>query len=105
CDGILRLGVVWFEESPRHLWEIWDVVNQADICLVIATSFTVHSAVGFAYEVSQHGGKVAVFNLDRSEGDDQTSFLFLGPCEETFPDVLFSRVQIVIAGDNIILHE
>ncbi len=29
--------------------------------------------------------KVAVFNLDRSAGDEQADFLFLGPCEETLP--------------------
>ena len=31
------------------------------------------------------GGTVAVFNLDRSQGDDEADFLFLGPCEETLP--------------------
>ncbi|KAK0450996.1 sirtuin 5 [Armillaria borealis] len=64
CDGSLRPGVVWFEESPRHLRGIWDAVDQADMCLVIGTSST--PAAGFAYEVSQHGGKVAVFNVNRS---------------------------------------
>ncbi|KAK0240013.1 sirtuin 5, partial [Armillaria nabsnona] len=90
CDGLLRPGVVWFEESPRHLREVWDAVDQADMCLVIGTSSTVQPATGFAYEVSHHGGKVAVFNLNRSEGDDQADFLFLGPCEETLPGILFS---------------
>ncbi|PBK78283.1 DHS-like NAD/FAD-binding domain-containing protein [Armillaria solidipes] len=75
-DGLLRPGVVWFEESPRHLRDfgiLWTKLIS-----------------GFAYEVSQHGGKVVVFNLNRSEGDDQADFLFLGPCEETLPGILFS---------------
>ena len=35
-----------------------------------------------------NGGKVAVFNLARSDGDDKADFLFLGPAEETLPEAL-----------------
>lgn len=42
CDELLRPGFVWFEESPRHLREIWDAVDQADMYLVIGTSSTVN---------------------------------------------------------------
>lgn len=45
-------------------------------------------AAAFAEDVQEHGGKVAVFNLARSNGDDYADFLFLGPCEETLPDAL-----------------
>jgi len=31
---------------------------------------------------------VAVFNLERSKGDDQADFLFLGPCEDILPKAL-----------------
>ena len=47
--------------------------------------FKVYPAAGFAKTVKQRGGKVAVFNLERSKGDDEMDFLFLGPCEETIP--------------------
>ena len=46
-------------------------------------------AASFAYDVSEHGGIVAVFNLERSEGDERADFLFLGPCEESLPRVFF----------------
>ena len=52
----------------------------------------VQPAAGFAYEVKNHGGKVAVFNLKWApdpEFDLEPDFLFLGPCEETLPKVLF----------------
>lgn len=29
-----------------------------------------------------------MFNLERSFGDDNADFLFLGPCEETLPEAL-----------------
>lgn len=38
--------------------------------------------------VRVNGGRVAVFNLDRSQGDKYADFLFLGPCEETLPSAL-----------------
>ena len=38
--------------------------------------------------MKQNGGKVAVFNLDRSNGDDDADFLFIGPCEEPLPEAL-----------------
>ena len=41
------------------------------------------------YEVAEHGGKVAVFNTERVEGDERSDFIFLGPCEETLPRALF----------------
>ena len=45
-------------------------------------------AAGYADEVMNNGGKVAVFNLDRSNGDDDADFLFLGPAEEKLPEAL-----------------
>ena len=48
----------------------------------------VYPAAGYAAEVMDHGGKVAVFNLERSEGDEDANFLFLGPCETTLPEAL-----------------
>ena len=45
-------------------------------------------AAGYAEEVQSHGGKVAVFNLDRSNGDEEADFLFLGPAEDKLPEAL-----------------
>ena len=39
-------------------------------------------------EVKARGGKVAIFNVERSNGDEIADFLFLGPCEETIPEAL-----------------
>ena len=41
CSGLLRPGVVWFEEVPHRLHEINKIVETADLCLVIGTSMTV----------------------------------------------------------------
>jgi len=63
-------------------------VDKADLCLVVGTSSTVYPAAMYASIVASNGGKVAVFNLDRSDGDVDGDFLFLGPCEETLPAAL-----------------
>lgn len=113
CGGLLRPGIVWFGETPHDIRKIWSVVDEADMCLVIGTSSTViffmaglilnaadvghvsqvQPAAGFAYEVSDRGGTVAVFNIEDTTSDSEIGkpdFLFLGPCEDTLPKVLFN---------------
>jgi NAD-dependent deacetylase sirtuin 5 len=41
CNGLARPGVVWFGEMPHRLDEIDDLVEHADLCLVIGTSAVV----------------------------------------------------------------
>jgi len=88
CGSLARPGVVWFGEALPEVVEIESLVEKADLCLVVGTSSTVYPAAGYASGVQENGGKVAVFNLDRSSGDEDADFLFLGPCEETLPQAL-----------------
>lgn len=90
CGGLLRPDVVWFGEVPYHMKDIDQIVRNADLAIVVGTSSTVYPAAGYAFEVAGHGGKVAVFNLDRSDGDSEADYLFLGPCAETLPQILAS---------------
>ena len=41
CGALARPGVVWFGEVPHKLLVIDDLVEEADLCLVIGTSSTV----------------------------------------------------------------
>ncbi|RDX53174.1 DHS-like NAD/FAD-binding domain-containing protein [Lentinus brumalis] len=88
CGSLARPGVVWFGEIPWHLREIDVEVRKADLCIVVGTSSKVYPAAGYASEVQARGGKVAVFNVDRSDGDQRADFLFLGPSESTLPKAL-----------------
>ncbi|THH33704.1 hypothetical protein EUX98_g394 [Antrodiella citrinella] len=65
CGALARPGVVWFEEVPRYMDKIDDLVEKADLCIVVGTSSTVQPAASYASEVQEYGGKVAVFNLER----------------------------------------
>lgn len=54
----------------------------------------VRPASTYAYRVQRREGKVAVFNLEPSEGDDRADFVFQGPCEtqlaRVFPELATS---------------
>jgi len=88
CGELARPGVVWFGEEPRHIPVIQELVDQATLCLVVGTSSTVYPAASYQRMVRKNGGKVAVFNMERSAKDEEADFLFLGPCEETIPQAL-----------------
>ncbi|KAG8848541.1 hypothetical protein FRB96_001068 [Tulasnella sp. 330] len=88
CGGLLRPAVVWFGEAPEFLDEIDDRLKSCDLILVVGTSSTVTPASTFAKTVQDGGGKIAIFNLERSKGDKRADFLFLGPCADTLPDAL-----------------
>ena len=49
CGGLLRPGVVWFEEIPHHLEEINEIVDKADLALVVGTSSVVRT---YAYAIT-----------------------------------------------------
>ncbi|KAG8740588.1 hypothetical protein FRC10_004125 [Ceratobasidium sp. 414] len=87
CGGLLRPGVVWFGEVPEQQGEIMRILNWADVLIVVGTSSLVYPAATYAGTVKDHGGKVAVFNTEPSKGDRDADFLFLGPCEQTLPEV------------------
>ncbi|KAG8985204.1 hypothetical protein FRB94_008246 [Tulasnella sp. JGI-2019a] len=88
CGGLLRPAVVWFGEMPEFMDEIEKRLEGCDLILVVGTSSTVSPASEFAGDVRRRGGKVAIFNLERSTGDKKADFLFLGPCAETLPNAL-----------------
>jgi hypothetical protein len=53
---------------PRYLDQIDGILSKCQLLIVVGTSSTVYPAAGFADRVQSRGGKVAVFNLDRSSG-------------------------------------
>lgn len=48
----------------------------------------VHPAATFSTKVKEHGGTVAVFNIESGKRDAMADFVFLGPCEAILPRVL-----------------
>ncbi|PPQ71595.1 hypothetical protein CVT24_006455 [Panaeolus cyanescens] len=98
CGGLLRPDVVWFGEVPPLMGEIARKVTWCDLLIVIGTSGIVQPAAGFASQVRDHGGKVAIFNMEGPRADEGYDFIFVGSCEKVLPKVLDieSQVQMLL---------
>jgi NAD-dependent SIR2 family protein deacetylase len=59
----------------------WLFDNHVDLILVIGTSGVVYPAAGYAWSVKMRGGKVAVFNIE-SDNDQQEDWMFDGITSE-----------------------
>ncbi|OSD01447.1 DHS-like NAD/FAD-binding domain-containing protein [Trametes coccinea BRFM310] len=88
CGALTRPDLVFFTEVPHHIDEIMRIIDRADVCIVVGTSAVVHPAATFSAKVKEHGGTVAVINLENTKADANADFVFLGPCEEILPRIL-----------------
>ncbi|HNN55973.1 MAG TPA: NAD-dependent deacylase [Novosphingobium sp.] len=83
--GGMRPHVVWFEEMPLYMDEIFDALVAADLFVSIGTSGAVYPAAGFVRDARELGKRTLELNLEPSQG----SFLFhesrLGPASELVP--------------------
>lgn len=61
----------------------------------------VYPAAGFASAIRERGGKVAVFNIENTKGDNRAHFLFLGPCETVLPQVLYGDSPLETDGSDV----
>ncbi|CAK9817591.1 NAD-dependent protein deacylase sirtuin-5, mitochondrial [Anthophora quadrimaculata] len=92
CKGLLRPHIVWFGESLDEdvLNQVFAVVENCDVCLVIGTSSIVYPAAMFAPQVAQRGIPVAEFNLETTPATRHFEYHFQGPCTVTVKEALES---------------
>ncbi|KAI0097162.1 DHS-like NAD/FAD-binding domain-containing protein [Daldinia grandis] len=89
--GLLRPGVVWFEEplDEQMLTDVdnWISQGRIDIMLVIGTAAVVYPAAGYAHEAVEQGAIIAVVNTDpdSAEGLLDEDFFFQGDASELLP--------------------
>ncbi|KAF8968815.1 DHS-like NAD/FAD-binding domain-containing protein [Flammula alnicola] len=88
CGQLCRPGVVWFGERPHRIHEVLALADEADLCIIVGTSAVIQPASKIGSRVKEHGGRVAVFNIEPSNHSDEADFLFLGPCEIRLQEVL-----------------
>ncbi|KAF9047654.1 sirtuin [Panaeolus papilionaceus] len=96
CGGLLRPDVVWFGEVPPLMGEIARKVTWCDLLIVVGTSGIVQPAAGFASQVREQGGKVAIFNMEENSKDVEFDFLFLGSCEKVLPAALDVEAEVKV---------
>jgi NAD-dependent deacetylase len=66
--GRLRPHIVWFEEMPLHMDEIWQAFSACRLFVSIGTSGHVYPAAGFVNMALQAGAETLELNLERSLG-------------------------------------
>ena len=91
CGGKIRPHICWFGETPFHLDEIFDALEDCTVFLAIGTSGTVQPAASFAAQARNHARSIYIgpeAPANRSLFHD----CFLGKAGELLPELLsFSR--------------
>lgn len=66
----LRPHIVWFGESVPMIETAQELVNEADICIIIGTSLNVYPAAGLLYYIKSH---VPVYYIDPKANSHRTN--------------------------------
>ena len=54
----------------------------------------VQPASGFASQIKEHNGKVAIFDINPPNKHDDADFLFLGSCDVTLPEIFDLKTEV-----------
>jgi len=81
----LRPHIVWFEEMPLYLGEIYKAVEECDLFVSIGTSGNVYPAAGLVQVANQVGAQTLEINLECSNVANQFSHALYGQASQTVP--------------------
>ena len=75
CGGVLKPDVVFFGESARKevVADAYELVDSADVLVVLGSSLTVMSGLRFVRHASRLGKPVAIVNRGPTRGDDRAT--------------------------------
>ncbi len=92
CGHVVKPNVVLFGENVRHLDQIFVLLRDCDLLLVIGTSAQVYPAAGLPEKVKQSHGRIFEFNREetdltrgRSMAGAKSDFFFKGKAGTTLP--------------------
>ncbi|MDR0466622.1 MAG: NAD-dependent protein deacylase [Deltaproteobacteria bacterium] len=66
--GKLRPHIVWFEEMPLYMEEIYEALSRCTTFVSIGTSGNVYPAAGFAREARASGAHIVELNMEPTRG-------------------------------------
>jgi NAD-dependent deacetylase len=81
----MRPHVVWFEEMPLYMDDIFDALVVSDLFVSIGTSGAVYPAAGFVQTARSAGIRTCEINLDPSENAHVFDERRYGPATELVP--------------------
>ncbi|CAI2730805.1 unnamed protein product [Schistosoma spindalis] len=92
CGGLLRPHVVWFGENlePHILSKADEIVQKADVCLVVGTSSVVYPAASFAPSLANRGIPVAEINVEVTPATHLLQYHFQGKSGDILPELFDS---------------
>lgn len=90
CGGLLRPGVVWFNESlDPELWrQSVEAASRAEVMLVAGTSAVVQPAASLAGVAKRFGALVAEINPEATDQSDMMDIALRGKAGEVLPKLL-----------------
>lgn len=91
CGGILKPDIVYFGESvPRDRVDAaFEMVESADLLLVLGSSLTVMSGLRFVRRAAKLGVPVAIVNRGATRGDEFATVTLDTGCSETLTALAF----------------
>lgn len=94
CDGPLKPHVVFFGEGvPKdRVQAAWDIVDAADVLLVVGSSLAVYSGYRFVRGAAKRAQPIAMVNLGETRGDAHASVKVAARAGELLPR-LMPRLQ------------
>jgi NAD-dependent deacetylase len=85
-EGGLRPHVVWFDEIPLRLDEIYRALAQCKVFIAIGTSGSVEPAASFVEEAHRAGARTVELNLEASHGPVVFAERSYGPATRIVPE-------------------
>jgi|SRR5699024_1902586 len=84
--GTVRPHIVWFEEMPLRMQEIYQALDNCDIFVSIGTSGNVYPAAGFVEIANQAQAETIELNLEPSSQNSAFSIHRQGPATKLVPE-------------------
>ena len=92
-EGTLRPHIVWFEEMPLYLDDIYSAVEHCDLFVAIGTSGNVYPAAGLVQSANQVGANTLEINLERSNTANQFQYASYGKASDLVPKWVESLIK------------
>lgn len=86
CNRVtLRPDIVWFDEMPMYMEEIYDALSKADVFIAIGTSGNVYPAAGFVQIAKESGAHTIEANLEPGVTNALFDESLTGPASHIVP--------------------
>ncbi len=97
CGGVLKPNVVFFGENVARsiVDQAWDLVEEAEVLIVLGSSLTVFSGYRFVREADQRGIPVIIINQGETRGDPHANLKIDADVNELLPQLVQGLLPFV----------